>query len=91
MIGKESVRQRLDREGAISFTEFSYMILQSFDFSSSSLHGWRLQIGGPINGATLPAVSIHAPSTRAQVFGLTPLVTKADGTKLVKPSRALFG
>ena len=48
MIGKESVRQRLDREGAgISFTEFSYMILQSLDFAELyRQHGCGLQIGG---------------------------------------------
>ena len=48
MMGKESVKQRLDREGAgISFTEFSYMILQSLDFAELyKQHGCGLQIGG---------------------------------------------
>lgn len=48
MIGKESVKQRLDREGAgISFTEFSYMILQSLDFAELyRQYGCGLQIGG---------------------------------------------
>ena len=88
MIGKESVRQRLDREGAgISFTEFSYMILQSFDFAELyHRHGCGLQIGGSdqwgnITGGIDLTRRLHA----GQVFGLTlPLVTKADGTKFGK-------
>ena len=48
MIGKESVKQRLDREGeGISYTEFTYMILQSYDFQQlNKSHGCSLQIGG---------------------------------------------
>ena len=88
MIGKESVRQRLDREGAgISFTEFSYMILQSLDFAELyRQHGCGLQIGGSdqwgnITGGIALTRRLHG----AQVFGLTlPLVTKSDGTKFGK-------
>ena len=88
MIGKESVRQRLDREGAgISFTEFSYMILQSFDFSELyRLHGCGLQIGGSDQwGNITGGIDLTGRLHGAQVFGLTlPLVTKADGTKFGK-------
>ena len=88
MIGKESVRQRLDREGAgISFTEFSYMILQSFDFSELyRLHGCGLQIGGSDQwGNITGGIDLTRRLHGAQVFGLTlPLVTKADGTKFGK-------
>ena len=88
MIGKESVRQRLDREGAgISFTEFSYMILQSYDFSELyRLHGCGLQIGGSDQwGNITGGIDLTRRRHGAQVFGLTlPLVTKADGTKFGK-------
>ncbi|MDP1932142.1 MAG: tyrosine--tRNA ligase [Gammaproteobacteria bacterium] len=88
MIQKDSVRQRLDREGAgISYTEFSYMILQSYDFAELySRHDCTLQIGGSdqwgnITGGIDLARRLH----RAQVYGLTiPLVTKADGQKFGK-------
>jgi tyrosyl-tRNA synthetase len=88
MIQKESVKQRLDREGAgISFTEFSYMILQSYDFAELyKKHGCTLQIGGSdqwgnITGGIDLARRLH----RGQVYGMTlPLVTKADGQKFGK-------
>ena len=74
MIGKESVRQRLDREGAgISFTEFTYMILQSFDFSELyRLHGCGLQIGGSDQwGNITGGIDLTRRLHGAQVFGLT--------------------
>ena len=88
MIGKESVRQRLDREGAgISFTEFTYMILQSFDFAELyRLYGCGLQIGGSDQwGNITGGIDLTRRLHGGQVFGLTlPLVTKADGTKFGK-------
>lgn len=88
MINKESVKQRLEREGAgISFTEFTYMLLQSYDFAELyHHHGCTLQIGGSdqwgnITGGTDLTRRLYG----GQVFGLTmPLVTKADGTKFGK-------
>jgi tyrosyl-tRNA synthetase len=88
MINKESVKQRLDREGAgISYTEFTYMLLQSYDFAELyHHHDCTLQIGGSdqwgnITGGTDLTRRLYG----AQVFGLTmPLVTKADGTKFGK-------
>ncbi|SMF59448.1 tyrosyl-tRNA synthetase [Alteromonadaceae bacterium Bs31] len=88
MIQKESVKQRIDREGdGISFTEFTYMILQSYDFAELyKHHNCTLQIGGSdqwgnITGGTDLTRRLHG----AQVFGLTlPLVTKSDGTKFGK-------
>ncbi|ODS24671.1 tyrosine--tRNA ligase [Candidatus Endobugula sertula] len=88
MIQKESVKQRLDREGeGISFTEFTYTLLQSYDFAELyKRYGCSLQIGGSdqwgnIVGGTDLTRRLHV----AQVFGLTlPLVTKADGTKFGK-------
>lgn len=88
MINKESVKQRLDREGeGISFTEFTYMLLQSYDFAELyHRQNCTLQIGGSdqwgnITGGTDLTRRRHG----GQVFGLTlPLVTKADGTKFGK-------
>ena len=88
MIGKESVKQRLDREGAgISFTEFSYMILQSLDFAELfRQYGCGLQIGGSDQwGNITGGIDLTRRLHGEQVFGLTlPLVTKADGTKFGK-------
>lgn len=88
MINKESVKQRLDRDGAgISYTEFTYMLLQSYDFAELyQRHACTLQIGGSdqwgnITGGIDLARRMHG----GQTFGLTlPLVTKSDGTKFGK-------
>lgn len=88
MINKESVKQRIDREGAgISFTEFTYMLLQSFDFAELyKRHNCTLQIGGSDQwGNIVGGVDLSRKLHGGQVFGLTlPLVTKADGTKFGK-------
>ncbi|HEY8080941.1 MAG TPA: tyrosine--tRNA ligase [Acidimicrobiales bacterium] len=88
MIAKESVRSRLDRaEGGISYTEFSYMLLQSYDFYRLHVDfGCDLQMGGSDQwGNITMAVDLVRKLTGDQAFGLTtPLLTKADGTKLGK-------
>ncbi len=88
MINKESVKQRLDREGAgISFTEFTYMLLQSYDFSELyKRHDCSLQIGGSDQwGNITGGIDLTRRVHGAQVFGLTlPLITKSDGTKFGK-------
>ncbi|MEE4191378.1 MAG: tyrosine--tRNA ligase [Halieaceae bacterium] len=88
MIQKESVKQRIEREGSgISFTEFTYMILQSFDFSElNHRHGCTLQIGGSDQwGNITGGIDLTRRLHGEQVYGLTmPLVTKADGTKFGK-------
>ncbi len=88
MINKESVKQRLDREGAgISYTEFTYMLLQSFDFAELyQRQQCTLQIGGSDQwGNIVGGVDLARKLYGGQVFGLTlPLVTKADGTKFGK-------
>ncbi|WP_423896515.1 tyrosine--tRNA ligase [Candidatus Pelagadaptatus aseana] len=88
MINKESVKQRIDREGAgISFTEFTYMLLQSFDFAELyKRNSCTLQIGGSDQwGNIVGGVDLARKLHGGQVFGLTlPLVTKADGTKFGK-------
>jgi len=88
MIAKESVKQRIEREGAgISFTEFTYMILQSFDFAELNKRcGCELQIGGSDQwGNITGGIDLTRRMNGASVQGLTlPLVTKADGTKFGK-------
>lgn len=88
MINKESVRQRIEREGeGISFTEFSYMLLQSYDFAElNRRYSCTLQIGGSDQwGNIVGGVDLSRRMNGAQVFGLTtPLVTKADGAKFGK-------
>ncbi len=88
MIQKESVRQRIDREGSgISFTEFSYMLLQSWDFAELyRQHDCTLQIGGSDQwGNITGGIDLTRRLHGGQVFGLTmPLITKSDGTKFGK-------
>jgi tyrosyl-tRNA synthetase len=88
MIQKESVKQRIDREGTgISFTEFTYMILQSYDFAElSNRYGCSVQIGGSDQwGNIIGGVDLCRRMYGNQAYALTlPLVTKADGTKFGK-------
>lgn len=87
MINKETVKKRLD--SGISYTEFSYMILQSLDF----LHlfedrGCRLQIGGQDQWGNITSgleLIRKKKGNDVKAYGLTmPLITKADGTKFGK-------
>lgn len=88
MIAKESVKQRLDREGeGISFTEFTYMIMQGFDFAELyKRHGCTLQIGGSDQWGNITCgTELARRMYQGQVYGMTlPLVIKADGTKFGK-------
>ncbi|WP_426414608.1 tyrosine--tRNA ligase [Aestuariirhabdus sp. LZHN29] len=88
MIKKESVRQRIDRdESGISYTEFTYMLLQSYDFAElNRRHGCTLQIGGSDQwGNITGGTELTRRMNGEQAFGLTlPLVTKSDGTKFGK-------
>jgi tyrosyl-tRNA synthetase len=88
MIGKESVRARMeDREVGISYTEFSYMLLQAFDFYVLCRdHQCELQIGGSDQWGNITAgIDLCRKKLGRQVFGLTlPLITNADGTKFGK-------
>lgn len=90
MIAKESVKQRINREGSgISFTEFSYQLLQGMDFLKlKELHGCNLQIGGSDQMGNITAGTnlIHrVKGNEEPAFGLTTkLITKSDGTKFGK-------
>jgi tyrosyl-tRNA synthetase len=88
MVAKESVRARMeDREVGISYTEFSYMLLQAFDFYVLARdHGCELQIGGSDQWGNITAgIDLLRKKLGRQGYGLTlPLITKADGTKFGK-------
>lgn len=88
MINKEAVKQRLDRaDSGISFTEFSYNLLQGYDFAClNEMHGVTLQIGGSDQwGNITSGIDLTRRLHQNQVFGLTvPLITKSDGTKFGK-------
>lgn len=86
MLDKESVSARLNGAG-ISYTEFSYQVLQSLDFLELyRRHNCTLQIGGSDQWGNITAgTDLVRRVEAAQVNGLTtPLVTKADGTKFGK-------
>ena len=88
MISKESVKQRINRdEVGISFTEFAYSLLQSYDFASMNKEmGMELQIGGSDQWGNITAgIDLTRRMNQKQVFGMTvPLITKSDGTKFGK-------
>jgi tyrosyl-tRNA synthetase len=88
MVAKESVRARMeDRESGISYTEFSYMLLQAFDFYVLCRDsGCELQIGGSDQWGNITAgIELTRKKLARTVFGLTlPLITNADGSKFGK-------
>ncbi|AZM45330.1 tyrosine--tRNA ligase [Streptomyces sp. WAC 06738] len=88
MVAKEAVARRLESEEGISYTEFSYQILQSLDFLELyRRYGCTLQTGGSDQWGNLTAGTdlIHRVEPEATVHALaTPLMTKADGTKFGK-------
>lgn len=88
MMNRESVKQRLEREDqGISFTEFSYTLLQGLDYQElNNRHDCTLQIGGSDQwGNIMSGVDLTRRMNGQNVHALTlPLVTKADGTKFGK-------
>lgn len=88
MMNKEAVKQRLQRDDAgISFTEFAYALLQSYDFTQLNSHfDCVLQIGGSDQWGNITAgIDLTRRLNQKTVYGLTmPLVTKSDGSKFGK-------
>jgi tyrosyl-tRNA synthetase len=88
MLAKESVSARLERHDAgMSYTEFSYMLLQAYDFVH--LHrefGCELQVGGSDQWGNITAgIDLARRMSSVQLYGLTcPLLTKSDGSKMGK-------
>jgi tyrosyl-tRNA synthetase len=91
MVARESVRARMEGEHGISYTEFSYMLLQANDYAWLHQHeGCELQIGGSDQwGNILTGVDLIRRRHSATVHALCwPLLTAADGTKLGKTTGA---
>ncbi|MEX0792404.1 MAG: tyrosine--tRNA ligase [Pirellulaceae bacterium] len=88
MMSKDSVKSRLGRDDSgISYTEFSYMLLQAYDFVHLfDQHECRVQIGGSDQWGNITAgIDLGRRMRSAQLYGITcPLLTKSDGTKMGK-------
>ncbi len=87
MLAKESIKSRLDGEQGISYTEFSYMLLQANDFVAlHDRNGCELQVGGSDQWGNITAgIDMIRRKTGAHAHGLTvPLVTRSDGAKFGK-------
>jgi tyrosyl-tRNA synthetase len=87
MLTMDSVKLRLEREQAMSFLEFNYMLLQAYDFLElRRRHGCTLQTAGSDQwGNIVAGVELNRRVDGAQVFGLTtPLLTTASGAKMGK-------
>ena len=88
LISKESVKQRIDRDGeGISFTEFTYSLVQAMDFAELNRRmDCSVQVGGSDQwGNIVSGIDLNRRQNKSQCYGLTvPLITKADGTKFGK-------
>lgn len=87
MLAKDSVKSRLGSDGGISFTEFSYMLLQSYDFEHLYQHNnCKLQTGGSDQwGNIIAGVELIRRSQGQHAHAIVyPLITKSDGTKFGK-------
>lgn len=88
MMAKDSVKSRLGREDTgISYTEFSYMLLQAYDFVHlNQAYGCELQVGGSDQWGNVTAgIDLGRRMHAVQLYGITsPLLTKADGSKMGK-------
>jgi tyrosyl-tRNA synthetase len=88
MLAKESVKARLERpDSGMSYTEFSYMLLQAYDFVYLNEHfGCELQVGGSDQWGNITAgIDLARRMCGVQLYGITcPLLTKSDGTKMGK-------
>jgi tyrosyl-tRNA synthetase len=87
MVAKDSVRSRMEGEGGISYTEFSYMLLQAFDFYHlRETTDCELQVGGSDQYGNITAgTDLIRKKLGVPAWGLTfPLITKSDGTKFGK-------
>ena len=87
MLSKDSVKSRLERENGLSYTEFSYMLLQSYDFVHLYREfGCELQVGGSDQwGNITTGIDLARRMEGVQLYGITaPLLTKSDGTKMGK-------
>ena len=88
LIAKESVKKRIEREGeGISYTEFSYSLVQALDFAQLNKQAdCTIQVGGSDQwGNIVSGIELNRRQSKPQCFGITvPLITKSDGTKFGK-------
>jgi tyrosyl-tRNA synthetase len=88
MLAKDSVKSRLERDDAgLSYTEFSYMLLQAYDFMYLyDAFGCEIQVGGSDQWGNITAgIDLARRMRSVQLYGLTcPLLTKSDGSKMGK-------
>ncbi|HEX3600850.1 MAG TPA: tyrosine--tRNA ligase, partial [Lacipirellulaceae bacterium] len=87
MLAKDSVKGRLNSDAGLSYTEFSYMLLQAFDFVYLyDKYNCELQVGGSDQWGNITAgIDLARRMRGAQLYGLTnPLLTKSDGAKMGK-------
>jgi tyrosyl-tRNA synthetase len=87
MLTMDSVKLRLEREQPLTFLEFNYMVMQSYDFVELfKRHGCTLQMGGSDQwGNIVQGVELGRRMSEAQLFGLTsPLITTSSGAKMGK-------
>jgi tyrosyl-tRNA synthetase len=90
MLTFDSVKLRLEREQPMTFLEFNYMILQSYDFRElSRKYGVKLQMGGSDQwGNIVSGIELARRTDGVQLFGLTtPLITTASGAKMGKTAK----
>ncbi len=90
MLAKESVKARLESESGLSYTEFSYMLLQGYDFVHlARTHQCTVQLGGTDQwGNITVGIDLARRLDGIQLYGLTgPLLTRADGVKMGKTER----
>jgi len=91
MLGKDSVKSRLERaDSGLSYTEFSYMLLQAYDFVHLfDTYGCEIQAGGSDQWGNITAgIDLARRMRAAQLHGMTcPLLTKSDGTKMGKTEK----
>ncbi|HJS30761.1 MAG TPA: tyrosine--tRNA ligase [Alphaproteobacteria bacterium] len=90
MLGMDSVKLRLERDQPLTFLEFNYMVLQSYDFVElARRHDCRLQMGGSDQwGNIVMGVELGRRAADFELFGLTtPLITTASGAKMGKTAQ----
>jgi tyrosyl-tRNA synthetase len=96
MMSKDSVKKRLSsdsREG-MSYTEFSYQLVQGYDFLHLfNEYGCKLQMGGSDQwGNIVTGTELIRRKSGGEAYALTcPLITKSDGTKFERPNRVMYG
>jgi tyrosyl-tRNA synthetase len=90
MLSKDSVKTRLESDSGLSYTEFSYMLLQAYDFAYlAKNHECRLQVGGSDQWGNITAgIDLARRMFGQQLFGMTcPLLLTSDGRKMGKTER----